>query len=183
MTYKDFKESAQRHLDACYHILEYIDSSPAAHKKTKSDRLSMNVYYLSGYVIECIIKFAFFKAIDHRITIDNKFKYHKRNDDTYQYGFTTDFERNLKTHNLDALRVYLGDVHKDLSRDIPFIRQSIRNTKYKMMIDNWNSEIRYAIEVNGTQVRGLKALIVEPDLMKQYLDDVVKPIFDSLTTR
>ena len=176
MKYTDFEVSALRHIESCYHILDNLTASPVPYKKQKESRLLLNIYYLSGYAIECSLKFAFFKAI--------KFEKH-HNIDTLNYSDGTNtylFEkskgsRSLQIHNLVELCQYLECVDKSLPRDIPLITQVIPNQNHKTLTNKWNSEIRYSADYAKT------TFTIDPALLKQYLDDVVKPIFDKLTKR
>jgi hypothetical protein len=179
MKYTDFEVSALRHIDSCYHILDNLTASPVPYKKQKESRLLLNIYYLSGYAIECSLKFAFFKAI----------KFSKRDDidtlDALNYSDGTNFysfaklkgKRSLQIHKLVVLSQYLESVDKSLPRDIPLITQVIPNLSHKILADKWDSEIRYSSDYAKT------AFSIDSVLLKQYLDDVVKPIFDKLTKR
>lgn len=174
MKYKEFKISAQRHIESCYHILNNLTNSNASFRKQKEDRLVLNIYYLSGYAIECSIKFAFFKAIDFDEQTDIELLNHASKNDTYVFPDIRG-SKSLKIHRLDGLRGYLEDVHKSLPRDIPFITQSITNLSHKALTNKWNSEIRYSPDFART------TFSIDSLLIKEYLDDVVTPIFDKLT--
>lgn len=166
MKYTDFETSAQRHLESCYHILETLTNSNAAYKKQKVDRLVLNVYYLSGYVIECTFKFAFFKAIRYD---------KKKNIELTHTILGIDYD--LKSHNLTQLAAYLPRVDLSLPQNIPMITQTIPNTNHRIMADIWNSEIRYSLDYART------TFSIDVTLVQAYVDDVVKPIFEKLTRR
>jgi hypothetical protein len=178
MEYTKFETSAKRHIESCYHILDNLTNSSAPFKKQKEDRLIFNIYYLSGYVIECSLKFAFFKAIRYdKHTAINLLKH---SDGVYTYIFPKAklrLEKSLQIHELDVLRNYLESVDKSLPHGIPFITQTITNQSHKILINKWNSEIRYS-------VCNAKILFpIDSHLMREYLDNVVKPIFDKLTDK
>jgi hypothetical protein len=59
MKYPDFKDAAARHILSCNYILNMLDLLKEHEKRL----LLWNTYYLSGYIVECSLKFAFFKGI------------------------------------------------------------------------------------------------------------------------
>lgn len=166
MKYTDFETSAKRHLESCYHILDNITPTNAPSKKQKADRLALNVYYLSGYTIECTFKFTFFKAIH----------FNKNKNIELEHAINGDFY-DLKIHSLTKLAAYLPRVDTSLPRDIPMLTQSINNSKHKTMVDIWNSEIRYSLDYART------TFSIDVHLVETYVNDVVKPIFEKLTRR
>ena len=166
MKYTEFEISAKRHLESCYHILENLAGSSAAYKKQREDRLILTIYYLSGYTIECSLKFAFFKAI------------HASRSNEIVFSHTilgTAYD--LKTHKLTQLVGYLSSVDTSLPRDIPMITQVIHNSEHKILANKWNSEIRYSPDYARINFE------IDATLIRCYLDDVVKPIFEKLTRR
>jgi hypothetical protein len=158
MVYTDFEIAAQRHLESCYHIIDNINSS---RKTLKGDnRLLWNTYYLSGYVIECSLKLAYFKTIVFEKTDDI---------------ITLPTWDKLKTHDLNLLLTYLENVAATtLPSEIPYVNQRIADD-HRQLVNKWNSEIRYAIGYAGT------VPTLNINLIKSYLDAVVKPIFDKLS--
>jgi hypothetical protein len=162
MKYPAFELAAQRHLESCRHIMTHF----APTKTAKDIRLLWNTYYLSGYVIECSLKYAFFKCTFDR-NIDIK---------EFTYGIYT-YEK-LQTHQLDILKTYLIAVDSALSSDdIPFLTQSIGNQEHRALVNRWNSEIRYSTDFARFD------FTFNQNLIENYLSDVVKPIFDKLTKR
>ena len=166
MKYTDFEISAQRHLESCYHILDNLAVSHIPYKKQQEIRLILNIYYLSGYAIECSLKFAFFKAM----------RLPKSNEIEFNYTIGTEI-CDLKTHNLAQLIRYLVIVDTSLPRDIPMITQLITNLPHKTLANKWNSEIRYSPDYART------SFSLDSALIRAYLDNVVKPIFEKLTRR
>ena len=166
MKYTEFETSARRHLESCYHILDNLINSTESFRKQKEDRLILNIYYLSGYVIECSLKFAFFKAV--------KFS---KNDKIELNQIIRGTDYDMKTHSLRQLVSYLPVVDTSLPRDIPMLTQTIPDVSHKTLANQWNSEIRYSPDYARTK------FAIDSLLMKEYLDNVVKPIFEKLTRR
>lgn len=49
---KEYKKAAKRHLDTCRYMLDHLDKIKRADNYDVNDIL-MDIYYLSGYIIEC----------------------------------------------------------------------------------------------------------------------------------
>jgi hypothetical protein len=52
----EYKKAAKRHLDTCRYMLDHLDEIKPADKRDVNDILNdilMDIYYLSGYIIEC----------------------------------------------------------------------------------------------------------------------------------
>lgn len=60
MVYEDYRKAALKHLRTCKFIKDHLDN--VTDIETKRDILR-NLYYISGYVIECSINFRIYKAI------------------------------------------------------------------------------------------------------------------------
>jgi hypothetical protein len=74
MVYTDYKDAAERHLEVCYCIVTQLDTLEIKRQrggmsnpelKTQMSLLS-NLYYLSGYMIECLYSYALCKYEDNR---------------------------------------------------------------------------------------------------------------------
>lgn len=53
----DYRKAAQRHLETCEYMLDHLDQIEPADNYEESNIL-MDIYYLSGYIIECASSFA-----------------------------------------------------------------------------------------------------------------------------
>jgi hypothetical protein len=139
MKYTEFKKSAKRHLDTCSHLTKTLNSvqthaSTTTHTRQEyQNNLLLNVYYLSGYVIECILKYTFFQSIH----------YDQRKDveELDQHDCDRTFN-DLKTHRFDELIALVEKYDKHLPSDIPILRQ--RSTKeVERMFKSWDPAQRY----------------------------------------
>ncbi len=57
MNNKKYRIAAKRHLDTCEYMLDYLDKISYADAYSKENIL-IDIYYLSGYIIECIVSYA-----------------------------------------------------------------------------------------------------------------------------
>ncbi len=139
MKYTEFKKAAKRHLDTCHHLVHNLNSLPVNFPKITHARheyqnnLILNVYYLSGYVIECILKYTFFQSIhyDRRKDVENL------NQDNCDKVF-----KDLKTHSFAELVALVERYDKHLPSDIPILKQQPKK-EIKQMFNAWAPDQRY----------------------------------------
>ncbi|MEO0042797.1 MAG: hypothetical protein RL329_2245 [Bacteroidota bacterium] len=169
MKYPEFKDAALRHMESC----EYIMNAFASTKSEESKKMILlNTYYLSGYVIECSLKYAFLKIIGYSKAADIT----SLNYNAYTY------KKYISSHDLNRLKAGLEDVGSaDLSHGIPYITESAIDEFHKDLLTMWSSEIRYSLSFAKDKEDLTKKLELEPDIIESYLKDVVKPIFEKLT--
>jgi len=66
MIYSDYEKASVKHLKACKTmVFALLNHSASISPKDKS-YLLMNIFYLSGYTLECIINYALFKEVYRR---------------------------------------------------------------------------------------------------------------------
>lgn len=59
MQYREYYQSALRHLEVCKMMMQSLESMDAKiHNTAKRERLKLDIYYLSGYIIETMISMA-----------------------------------------------------------------------------------------------------------------------------
>ncbi len=139
MKYTEFKKSAKRHLDTCLHLVHNLNSLPEdspkiAHARHEYQKcLMLNVYYLSGYVIECILKYTFFQSIHYDRCKDVE----NLNQDNCDKIF-----KDLKTHKFAELVALVERYDKYLPSDIPIIKQQPKS-EIKQMFNDWAPDQRY----------------------------------------
>lgn len=70
MQYHEYLNSARKHQYTCEEVLKLIKGIEltSGEGKSRHKRLLLNLYYLSGYVVECSVKY----AIYHLIAYDRK---------------------------------------------------------------------------------------------------------------
>ena len=69
MNYLDYKIASERHLETCLRLKEvisdkYLKERLSAQEIKNRDDLLSNIYYLTGYVIECIVSYGILKHIN-----------------------------------------------------------------------------------------------------------------------
>jgi len=129
MKFTEYRKAAYRHLETCTCLLKNIENENC--KKNKSQILT-NIYYLSGYVIECSLKFVIFSAIN----FDRK----------QEIEDCTDFT--WKEHNLDNLERIAKEKGVRFSADIPILGSEYKiNENVKKLFRKRNDpkmQIRYS---------------------------------------
>jgi hypothetical protein len=67
MIYSEYLNAARKHLVTCELLKENISqiNTSNTQEKTKCKQLLLNLYYLTGYILECSIKYGIYKVIDH----------------------------------------------------------------------------------------------------------------------
>jgi hypothetical protein len=67
-SYNDYKTAAQRHLMTCDYLVKSLSlPDNLAHKPNTSSyksHLLRNIYYLSGYTIECMVNYAIYECVN-----------------------------------------------------------------------------------------------------------------------
>lgn len=157
-----YKQAAERHLDTCLNLKEiiqqkYNDTVLSATKEKELQELLFNIYYLSGYIIECSLNYSILKFINfgrikrtnsrirdykqlqsrHRNNQYNvSFSYRDRNADYALWQPAHKFQLNInffvegsKMSGIDHIRGINGN--------------PIRPINVKKLFYDWNVEYRY----------------------------------------
>jgi len=62
MKYKEFKQASKKHLETCKCLLNDLDNTTCEESK---QHLKNNLFYLSGYIVETILKYMIFVAVGY----------------------------------------------------------------------------------------------------------------------
>lgn len=88
MDYQDYKTASERHLETCIRLKEviavnYLNKTLMPSELKSQNEILANIYYLSGYVIECILHYA---IVEYVVKVDTDFrkKVAKRNGGSYE---------------------------------------------------------------------------------------------------
>ena len=153
MQYKEYYQSALRHLYVCKTMMELLDSMDRKqHLFVKRERLKLDIYYLSGYVIETMISYTFFVRLNWQ-----------KNKDIKSCPY---YEKGFKTHDLSRkLSFAASNAHCDYS-GVPLLGNKISDSKVKKMFCGWSEVIRYQ------NPKTCMNLDFSEDDLKNYLSDI-----------
>ena len=130
MLYIEYYQSALRHLDVCKSMMDFLDSMDRKpNLSAKRERLKLDIYYLSGYVIETMISYTFFVNLNWQ-----------KNKDIKSYPY---YKNGFKTHDLSLkLSFAASNAHCDYS-GVPLLGNKISDSKERKMFCGWSEVIRY----------------------------------------
>ena len=132
MIYKEYLNAARKHNNTCLSLKSCIDELNNSSQKdlNKIKSLTLNLYYLSGYIIECSVKYAIYVCIEYNRTKD----VNKLNNDDITYK--DHIKHHKFTRYVDHLnKVYGGIVLLDNRKDIG--KEIIK------LYNGWDVDIRY----------------------------------------
>jgi hypothetical protein len=126
MEAKEYKKAAKRHLNTCNILLEKMNTQRNEHTKRE---LLLNFYYLSGYVVECMLKYGICAETEWEGEVEN-FNFDK---------FT--YERHLQTHKLTDLIETYKQIKKNVNDEN--FRLTIAEKPVRKLIQKWDVDRRY----------------------------------------
>ncbi|MCK5523380.1 MAG: hypothetical protein KAI83_09635 [Thiomargarita sp.] len=133
MNDKKYRAAAKRHLETCEYMLDYLDQISYADSYSKENIL-VDIYYLSGYVIECIVSYAIgeLELSQSKIT------------------------ETRKIHNFQNNDMYFLCRNKP-ELEMP-IESLIKNSGVQDLYKYWNPKIRYD-NMNNLRERDIKKIV------------------------
>lgn len=139
MLYKDYKNSARKHEYTCDVLFKELNELNEKIYAAKYRSLVLNLYYLSGYIIECIVKYGIYDLIGYRKD--------RRVTELDENGLT--YHDHIQHHRFDR---YTEHLNRRISVSIPLINDNKINKK---RIDNkvielyrqWDPRIRYSYDL------------------------------------
>lgn len=135
VTYKEYLRAARKHLSTCIVIREALTTldPSAVENHSKIKQLTLNLYYLSGYVIECAVKYAIYVEI----------KYDK-NQHINQLD-TTDisYRKHIQRHRFDRYVDHLNSRHGGI---ILIDNKQGISREVKKLYHNWDAPVRYCYD-------------------------------------
>ncbi len=146
MVYKDYLKAARKHKITCEVIAEKLneEKSRKAPNRAKVKSLTLNLYYLSGYVIECMVKYAIYDLSGYKSGDDVK--------DLNERELTYDLH--IKHHRFGR---YTEHLIRRMSGTIPLINDIKGIPKETVNIYNeWDAEIRYSYELKCNEIRYMR---------------------------
>lgn len=136
LVYDEFLRSARKHLKTCIVIKDYLDNLEKENPKNDQliKALTLNLYYISGYVIECSIKYGIYVYSEYgRELCVKKF-------DIKINNINVTYNKQIKNHRYDRYADFLNFFHSGivLIDDKSDISQPVKN-----LYNNWDVDIRY----------------------------------------
>lgn len=132
MLYKEYLNSARKHQYTCEEILKCIKGNNAntPSKQTQQKQLVLNLFYLSGYIIECSVKY----GIYHLISYDRNKPVSELNQNNLTYN------DHIKVHRFDRYTEAFNKL-KGGSRLID--NRSNIDREILQIYNTWDAEVRY----------------------------------------
>lgn len=130
MKYPEYLLAAKRHSDACRVLQEKIESclNDEQEQGLQFKHLVLSLYYLSGYIVECSLKYKILDLLGFDINV-NVDKSGCNGSKIIKYG-------DIATHNFDNLQDRLSSLISDLSYES-------NNAQIELLLSNWDPSIRY----------------------------------------
>lgn len=139
MKYKDYKKAARKHMNTCEVLEDRLKQISNNTELRKS--LILNAYYLSGYVIECIVKY----GIYDRIGFD------KDKDITTLNNGKLTYDQNIRHHRFER---YTEHLVKYITRPIPLISNTTDIDKDVVrLFKEWDVIVRYKYDLGSIHER------------------------------
>jgi hypothetical protein len=153
MDYREYQTASQKHLNACKAILDSItmlngNTSAQMGQSTKQQAVLHNIFYLSGYTLECIINYSILKhykwkqssvyVTDHSFSGKCDLAFYPETTNLKGRKYTYSLSQHEFSKNIQILR-------RDFSASkIPLIdkTESVNPDVLKLFIA-WSVEIRY----------------------------------------
>ena len=127
MIFEEYKIACKRHVQACESLLENLKDS----SDNKQRLILQEVYYLAGYIFECIFKYAIFVLIDY----EPQEAVEKLNRDKLSY------EKHIKHHKISILR---NKVDEKMTGNISSVKNEEGIEPEIMdLFKNWGPKFRY----------------------------------------
>lgn len=163
MLYKEYYKSALRHLDVCKIMLEKLSSmDKKPNLNSMRERLLLDIYYLSGYVIETMISYSHFVCLGW-----------KENDNIETYSL---YGKGFKTHDLSAKITFAVLKARCDFSGITLLGIDIKNDIKRKMFHEWSEKVRYQHSKISSK------LVFNENDLESYLGDIEK-MFNQLKNK
>ncbi len=146
MVYKDYLNAARKHKITCEVIADNLEKEKKQNSpnREKVKSLTLNLYYLSGYIIECMVKYGIYSLIG----------YGREDDVKYLDKEGLSYDTHIKHHRFER---YTEHLVKRISGNIPLINHRKEISKDTVNIyKEWDAEIRYSYELKYDETHYMK---------------------------
>ena len=169
MVYSDYKKSAERHLETCFELVQAIlklekkkDKGGLSSSEVKRQNYILeNLYYLSGYMLECLYSYAMCKQdnypqVDEVNNLDNGgyklcFRYNKR------VSLSVNYSLQRPKHKMSLLELSFFDNSSHgyqiaVSQNISLIHNNrpLPTNALQKLFENWSAYERYKFNHDST---------------------------------
>ena len=129
MKYPEYLSAAKRHKQACRVLKEKIETYVNDDNNADNFKyLIISLYYLSGYIIECSLKFKILELSGFDSNLDvNKHECKK---------FNIEYHTEIKIHNFAILQNVLNSKASDISHESD-------DTRIECLLVKWDPLVRY----------------------------------------
>lgn len=128
--YTEFLTSAKRHNHACRVLKAKLDSFNEDDLRSEEFKfLVLSLYYLSGYIIECALKFKIFELKQYNPNIEV--------DEQNCKNAGIEYRKRIRTHKFSSLQNYLDSLIGGFSH-------ISNNSEINRLLSEWSPEIRYS---------------------------------------
>lgn len=146
MEYKEFRNAAYRHLVSCKQMLSDVTDTQI--KQDIKNRLCLEIYYLSGYVLETMLSYAVCSSMN------------VEGDISKSKPFTQD-SAEFKTHRLKQKYNYAINNGCIGLRNLCFFQVPHKNKDIQSLFDKWKVDYRYEKKEN-----------ISSDLLVEYINTI-----------
>ena len=146
MDYIQFKNAAYRHLISCKQLLK--DVKGATTSKDKKDRLCLEIYYLSGYILESMLSYAVCSSMNI-------------SGDIYQSKPFKEDANLFKVHNLNQKYNYALQKGCNGLRNICFFQKKHPDAIIQNLFSDWHVKYRYENRAN-----------LSPDVLSKFINSI-----------
>tara|TARA_R110000796_G_scaffold135385_1_gene251480 strand:+ start:85 stop:546 length:462 start_codon:yes stop_codon:yes gene_type:complete len=142
--YTEYLTSANRHNHACKVLKAKLDTFDEEDLRSEEfNYLVLSMYYLSGYIIECALKFKIFELKNYDPTHEV--------DEANCTNAGINYKKRIRTHNFSSLQDYLDSLVSGLSH-------TSEKRETNRLLNQWNPEIRYShIDLEYDQIKDFYA--------------------------
>ncbi|WP_157822925.1 hypothetical protein, partial [Shewanella sp. Bg11-22] len=108
MKYPEYLSSARRHKQACRVLKEKLDTYAEERENDENYKhLVISLYYLSGYIIECSLKFKIFEVCGYSTEVEI--------DEDECKNFGINYRKKIRVHCFHKLQNFLDSKVPDIS--------------------------------------------------------------------
>lgn len=163
MTVGHYRDAALRHFNTCKVLWRYINIPNTSNlKNINEDFILKNVFYLSGYVVECALKYRYctncHTLTDTRVEsswgfppnkLRKHFSQHSPNDKSWSESVVQDLTANSSARSIPN---HLNNLCRGSNSALPFLTLNLAEELLYEMQESWEPTVRYNFENNGLTV-------------------------------